>query len=134
MNIELAERLVSAAIAKAAADYHRPMCVAVCDRNGFLIAFARMDEAPVRSIDLSRGKAYTSARMGTDTDAFLERLHRENIPASYFCDEKLTGMPGGCVLKDAAGAVIGAVGISGLAPSEDLAIAKALTEIAATAH
>jgi uncharacterized protein GlcG (DUF336 family) len=123
----MAGNLVAAAIAKAKADYGRPICVAVCDRYGFLTAFVSMDDAPVRSIQLSQGKAYTSARMGVDTDAFLERLHVNNIPASYFCDDKLTGLPGGCVLKGAGG---GAVGISGLAPDEDVAIAKILVALA----
>ncbi len=130
MNAELAGNLVAAAVAKAKADYGRPICVAVCDRYGFLTAFASMDDAPVRSIQLSQGKAYTSARMGVDTDAFLERLHANNIPASYFCDDKLTGLPGGCVLKSAEGSVIGAVGISGLTPDEDLAIARTLVGLA----
>ena len=130
VNAELAGNLVAAAIAKAKADYGRPICVAVCDRYGFLTAFVSMDDAPVRSIQLSQGKAYTSARMGVDTDAFLQRLHANNIPASYFCDDKLTGLPGGCVLKGPGGGVIGAVGISGLTPDEDMAIAKALVALA----
>lgn len=134
MNAELAGQLVAAAIAKAKDDYGRPICVAVCDRYGFLTAFAAMDDAPVRSIQLSQGKAYTSARIGTDTDAFLQRLHLNNIPASYFCDDKLTGLPGGCVLKGAGGGVTGAVGISGLAPDEDLAIAKALVALASVGN
>lgn len=130
MNAELAGNLVTAAIARAKSDYGRPICVAVCDRYGFLTAFAAMDDAPVRSIQLSQGKAYTAARMDVDTDAFLERLHASNIPASYFCDEKLTGLPGGCVLKDTGGGMIGAVGISGLTPDEDVAIAQALVALA----
>jgi glc operon protein GlcG len=133
MNIELAGKLVQAAMAKSKADFAKSMCVAVCDRFGFLVAFAAMDGAPVRSIQLSQGKAYSAARMGVDTHVFLERLHRENIPASYFCDDKLTGLPGGSVLKDAKGAVIGAAGISGLAPSEDMAIAQMMVELAAAA-
>lgn len=133
MNIDLATRLVTAATAQAKAEFGRPMCVAICDRFGFLVAFAAMDGAPVRSIELSQGKAYSAARMGVDTHVFLERLHRENIPASYFCDARLTGLPGGSVIKDAAGAVTGAVGISGLAPAEDMAIARALVELAAAA-
>jgi uncharacterized protein GlcG (DUF336 family) len=39
------------------------------------------------------------------------------------CDPLLTGLPGGAVLKDSAGELIGAVGISGLAAEEDQAIA-----------
>jgi uncharacterized protein GlcG (DUF336 family) len=133
MNIELAGKLVQAAMAKSKGDFNKPMCVAVCDRYGFLVAFAAMDGAPVRSIQLSQGKAYSAARMGVDTHVFLERLHRENIPASYFCDDKLTGLPGGSVLKDAKGAVIGAAGISGLTPAEDMAVAQALVDLAAAA-
>lgn len=123
ISFQLAQTLVDKAIAKAAADFKRPICVAVCDKYGFLLAFGRMDGAPVRSIVLSQGKAYSAARMGVDTDVFLERLNRENIPASYFCDDKLTGLPGGVVLKDSKDEVIGGAGISGLKPEEDLAIA-----------
>jgi uncharacterized protein GlcG (DUF336 family) len=130
VNAELAGKLVAEAIAKTRADYGRPICVAICDRYGFLSAFASMDEAPVRSIQLSQNKAYTSARMGVDTDAFLQRLHAQNIPASYFGDDRLTGLPGGCILKSAEGSLIGAVGISGLTPDEDVAVARAVAALA----
>jgi uncharacterized protein GlcG (DUF336 family) len=129
ISLQKAQTLVEKAIEKAAAEFKRPICVAVCDQYGFLLAFGRMDGAPVRSIAISQGKAYTAARIGVNTDAFLERLHRENIPASYFCDEKLTGMPGGSVLKDANGQIVGGAGISGLAPQEDQAIANMMAEL-----
>lgn len=130
MNAEMAQKLVSAALAKAAADYGRPICVAVCDRYGFLKAFASTDGAPVRSIQLSQSKAYTSARLGADTEAFLERLHVNNLAIGYFCDDKLTALQGGCVLKDTSGGVTGGVGISGLTPDEDMVIAKTLVALA----
>ena len=126
ISLQMAQTLAAKAVDKAAREFKRPICVAVCDKYGFLLAFARMDGAPVRSIALSQGKAYSATRMGVDTDAFLERLHRENVPASYFCDDKLTGLPGGVVLKDGAGELIGGAGISGLKPEEDLAIAAML--------
>jgi hypothetical protein len=50
--------------------------------------------------DRSRCKAYTAARMGVDTSAFAVRLRRDNVPASSFCDDKLTDLPGGSVVKD----------------------------------
>ncbi|MCK0196881.1 heme-binding protein [Ancylobacter sp. 6x-1] len=129
ISYEQARRLVAEGLARASANYAgRPICVATCDAHGFLLAFARADGAPVRSIAISQGKAYSAARMGVGTDVFLERLQRENIQASSFCDPGLTGLPGGAVLKDAAGAVLGGVGISGLAPSEDQAIADGLAQ------
>ena len=129
ISLELAQTLVSRAIDKAGGEFGRPICVAVCDNYGFLLAFARMDGAPVRSIRISQGKAYTAARMGVNTDAFLERLNRENVPAGYFCDTELTGLPGGTVLKDSAGNMVGGAGISGLAPHEDQEIANMMVEI-----
>lgn len=67
-----------------------------------------------------------------NTDAFLERLHREQIQASDFCDPKITSMPGGAVLKSGAGTVIGAVGVSGLKPEEDQAIVTMLASLVAS--
>ncbi|HTI16660.1 MAG TPA: heme-binding protein [Trinickia sp.] len=131
MNLELAQALLNQAKDRIQQQFGRPACISVCDAYGFQIGFIRMDGAPVRSIALSRQKAYTCARMGVTTEAFLARLRREDVPASYFCDEGLTALPGGAVVADAHGTLIGGVGISGLAPAEDQAIADALASFAA---
>ena len=115
LTLQCSNDLIRRAIEKAAADYGRPICVAICDASGFLIAFHRVEGAPIRSIAISQGKAYTAARMQANTDALLERLRRDNIALSYFCDERLTALPGGSVIKNAEGLIAGAVGISGLA-------------------
>ncbi len=125
MDLDEAERLTGRAVAESAG-YGRPICVSVCDAQGFLVAFARMAGTPVRSIALSQAKAYTAARIGVGTAAWHERLQGLGYPASYFCDPGLTGLPGGAVLRDAGGTVLGGVGISGLLPAEDQAIADLL--------
>ena len=126
LTLELAQQLIAQALAQAQSEFKRPICVAVCDAYGFLLAYARMPGVPIRSIAISQGKAHTAARIGTNTDAFLERLRREDLPASYFCDPLLTALPGGAVLKDSTGAIVGAAGISGLAPTDDQAVANAM--------
>jgi glc operon protein GlcG len=131
LSLTLAQQLVTAAIEKATADFQRPICAAICDMHGFLTAFVRADGAPFRSITISQNKAFTAVYMGMNTDAFLERLRRDNIPASYFCDEKLTALAGGAVLKNARGAVVGGIGISGLTSAEDQVIANFIAEQAA---
>lgn len=123
MGLEMVQHLISKAIERADSEFKRPICIAVCDNHGLLLAFARMPGATLRSIPISQRKAYTAAFMGMDTDAFAQRLQRENVPASYFCDEQLTGLSGGVVLRNAAGLVIGAAGVSGLTPQEDQSIA-----------
>ncbi len=131
LSLKRANGLIHIAIEKAHADYHRPICAAVCDPSGFLLAFQRMEGAPVRSIAISQGKAYSAARMQVNTDVLLARLHRENIAPSYFCDEKITALPGGSVLKTASGSLIGSVGISGLTSEEDQIIANHLAGVIA---
>lgn len=128
MTLRAAQDLIARAIEKAATDFKRPICVAVCDAYGFLIAFARMDGAPIRSIEISRRKAFTAVRMGVSTDAFLARIHKENIEASYFGEDMLP-LPGGNPVKDTSGAIVGGVGISGLAAHEDQVIAEAVAAL-----
>ena len=128
LTLERAQALVQSAMAKATQDHGRPICVAVCDDRGLLLAFARMAGAPARGVRISQGKAYSSARMGTTTQALLERLHREQIEVGYFCDPELTALPGGSPLKDATGKLLGAIGISGLSSAEDQAITDAMAK------
>jgi uncharacterized protein GlcG (DUF336 family) len=128
LTLELAGQLLERARARAQQEFKRPICVSVCDAQGFLLAFARMEGAPVRSIQISQGKAYTAARMGVATEAVLTRLKKEGIDIGYFCDPLLTALPGGSPLRDKAGVLLGAIGVSGLASAEDHAITEAIAE------
>ncbi|HUJ13508.1 MAG TPA: heme-binding protein [Thermoanaerobaculia bacterium] len=128
MTLSTAQTIVSRAIDQAQRDFKRPICVHVCDANGFELAFARMDGAPIRSIEISRRKAFTAVRIGVPTQAFLERLRKDNLEASWFGDD-LCALPGGVPIKDGSGAIVGGVGISGLAASEDQVIAEAVAAL-----
>jgi uncharacterized protein GlcG (DUF336 family) len=123
LDLGRAQQLVSHLVGEAQQRFGKPVCVSVCDAHGFLLAFARADGTPVRSIALAQQKAYTCTRMLQTTTAFLERLRREDLAISYFCDSLLTALPGGALLADSAGQVIGAVGVSGLAPADDQQLA-----------
>ena len=129
ITLESAQKCLQHAISQAHAEFKRPVCVSVCDATGFQIAFARMDGAPIRSIAISQQKAHTATRMGMSTDAFLERLRTDNIDIGYFCDPLMTALPGGNLLKDKAGTVVGAVGVSGLKPVEDQVITEAVAKL-----
>ncbi len=123
-SLDLAQKLVGLALEKGKQDYARPFVVAVCDENGFLVAFARTDNGPIRSIQISQSKAYTAVRLGMNTDALLAKIQKENLSLAYYCDPNLTALPGGTILKKADGTIIGAIGVSGLAPYEDQAITE----------
>jgi len=127
LSLEQAQNIVTQTLAKATQDHAgRPICVAVCDERGLLLTFARMDGAPARSVRISQGKAYSSARMGSTTQAVLERLHREKIAIGYFCDPEITALPGGSPLKSQDGRLVGSLGVSGLTSAEDQALTDAM--------
>ncbi|MGO9379948.1 MAG: GlcG/HbpS family heme-binding protein [Dissulfurispiraceae bacterium] len=118
---DFVQKLLQQAIDKAKADFGKPICVTISDQAGEMLGFLKMDGAPLRSIQISQRKAYTAARMGVSTGAFMERLQRDKFLASDF-DAFFTGLPGGTPLKNNEGGIIGAIGVSGLAASEDQAI------------
>ena len=132
MSLEMVQNLVSKAVEQANSEFKRPICVAICDTHGLLLAFMRVPGATLRSVPIAQRKAYTAAFMEMDTDAFAERLKRENVSANYFCDEQLTGLPGGVILKDSAGVIVGAAGVSGLTPQEDQSIASMMAALSQT--
>ncbi len=127
--VETAQALMARAAEKSRSDHGRPISVAMCDSHGFLMAFSRSDGAPIRTIQIALSKAYTAIRMDSSTDAFLARLRSEGLEISNFCDPLLTAMPGGALLKNEHGKILGSVGISGLAPKDDQGIANYIAEL-----
>lgn len=126
LDLRSAHFLVERGIARVREMNARDVCFSLCDAQGFLISFARMDRAPIRSIAIAQRKAYTSVRVEMGTQAFRDRLAREDLSLSDFCDPELTALPGGAVIRNAQGAPIGGIGVSGLAPAEDQQLADGI--------
>ena len=98
--------------------------VAVADVHGDLVCVARMDGAPVSSIQVAMNKAWTAARERKPTKDIGEKVkHPEKgHDIAYYGDPKYVGWGGGIpVVKN--GQVIGAVAVSGLSSNEDISLA-----------
>ena len=63
ITIEAAERIIKAAEARAQ-EMGKPMCIAICDEDGTLKAFRRMNGAPLLSVQIAQDKAYTAISFG----------------------------------------------------------------------
>jgi glc operon protein GlcG len=99
--------------------------IAVCDAHGDLIAFARMDGAPLSSITIAMNKAYSAARERKPSKEIgnAARHPEKGFDIGYFGDPRFTGWGGGApVLKH--GKVVGAVAVSGLPQDEDIELAE----------
>ncbi len=103
-----------------------PMCIAVVDESGHLIAFKRMDHGKALSTTLAQDKAYTSAISRKSTADYNEAA----VPGSLVngiqtaAGGRFSTVGGGMpVVVD--GTVVGAIGLSGGAPEQDMACAEA---------
>lgn len=99
--------------------------IAVVDAHGDLIAFARMDGAPLSSITIAMNKAYSAARERKPSKEIgnAARNPDKGFDIGYFGDPRFTGWGGGVpVWRD--GRVVGAIAVSGLPQTEDIELAE----------
>ena len=127
MNITLAqaETVIAAAKEKSIA-IDTKMNIAVVDAGANLVAFARMDGAWLGSLDISIKKAKT-ARFFNMNAGDIGGLSQPG--GSLYNIEHSNGglitFPGGVPIKNAAGDVIGAIGVSGSSVENDHIVADA---------
>jgi glc operon protein GlcG len=113
-----------------AARMQKSVVVAVADPHGELIAFARMDGAPISSIRIAANKAWTAARERKPTKEIGEKVRHpeKGHDIAYYGDPRFVGWGGGLpIWKD--GSVAGAVAVSGLSSSEDIDLATLALEL-----
>jgi uncharacterized protein GlcG (DUF336 family) len=116
LPLETAQAIVRGALADARARSAKPLAVIVLDAGGHPVAFAREDAASLFRFDIARAKAVGALGMGDDTRAIAERA--KGNPVFYQSVTAAVGgniafSPGGVLVRNAGGDVIGAVGISG---------------------
>jgi uncharacterized protein GlcG (DUF336 family) len=126
-NITLAQaqKVTDAAIQKSE-ELGVKMNIAVVDAGTNLVAFSKMDDAWLGSIDIAQKKARTARYFNMDTGE-IGKLSQPGGPL-YNIEHSNNGLitfPGGVVIKDENGTIIGAVGVSGSTVEDDHAVASA---------
>jgi uncharacterized protein GlcG (DUF336 family) len=125
LTLEAANAVVEAAKAEAQS-LGKAMDIAVTDEAGHLLCFARMDNAPIMSIDIAIDKAYTAATFGIPTHVWHDFIKddpplRDGAPSGI---KRLVVFGGGYPIT-VDGQVVGAIGVSGGHYSEDQKVAEA---------
>lgn len=125
LDIEDARRIIAAARSKAV-EIGVPMCIAIADDSGNLVAFERMDGGKITSITIAIDKAYTAAAAKKATHEY-GAASQPGAPA-YGINSAIGGrlmVVGGGLPIFADGAVVGSIGISSGTPAQDLEVAHA---------
>jgi uncharacterized protein GlcG (DUF336 family) len=131
ITLSQATTIVEAALEKGRETSCAPLAVAVLDDGGHLKAFAREDGAGILRPDIAMGKAWGALGMGVGTRALARRIAEQPLAQPFFTalnamsGGRVVPVPGGVLIRDAGGAVIGAVGISGDTSDKDEACALA---------
>lgn len=128
LTLESAQRIVAAALRHGGELQLNPLAIAVLDARGALKAFAAEEKTSLSRGDIAIGKASGALAMGMGSRSLAKRgrevPHFVNAIAQIV-PRGLVPVPGGVLIRDAAGDVLGAVGVSGDASEKDEAVAMA---------
>ena len=132
LTLDVARKILDAALAKAIEKKLKPLVVTVLDARGCVKLSAAQDGTSLLRSEIAHGKAYGALAMGMGSRALFQRAQEQ----AYFIDAvntlaqgRLVPVPGG-VLIQSGGVLLGAVGISGDTSDNDEACAIAGIEAA----
>jgi uncharacterized protein GlcG (DUF336 family) len=122
LTLDQAETIVRAARAAGAEKKLKPLAIVVLDARGVVRAAIGQDGISLMRFDVAFGKAYGALGAGVGSRA-LDKMARER---PHFMEAfvaasggRCVPVPGGVLIRDKAGEVLGAVGISGDASDND---------------
>jgi uncharacterized protein GlcG (DUF336 family) len=123
LTLEGAHQAIHAATGKAG-ELGVPVCVAVVDQAGVLLAFERLDGAPALSIQLAQDKAYTVTAFGLPTRQWYPLIADEPALLHGIVKADRLMIFGGGAPVTVDGQIVGAVGVSGGSAEQDDSIAS----------
>ncbi|WP_286978777.1 heme-binding protein [Pseudomonas sp.] len=116
LTLEMATRITQCAMAVGAEIKSAPLTVAVLDAGGHLISLQRQDGASLLRPQIAIGKAWGAVALGKGSRFIAADAQKRPAfigAVNNLADGNLVPAPGGVLIRDAQGEVIGAVGITG---------------------
>lgn len=116
ITLQQARTITDAALARGAEIDCAPLTVAVLDPGGHVVSLSRQDGSGIVRPQIATGKAWGALGMGFGTRELARRA--EAMPGFFTAlasasEGRMVPVPGGVLVRDAEGRVLGAVGISG---------------------
>lgn len=136
LTLDTAQTLVSAALAEARRRGLQPLAIVVLDGCGSVKAAAAEDGTSLKRFEIAHGKAYGALALGLGSRALAKRAVEQPsfiAAVTHAVGGSLVPVPGGVLLRDDAGELIGAAGASGDLSDNDEAALLAGIEAAGLA-
>jgi uncharacterized protein GlcG (DUF336 family) len=122
ITLAQADRLIDAVLKRGAELDCRPLAVIVVEPGCKVKAFKKEDGASMIRFEMAYGKAYAALAMGRASRLVKVRAEQKPIFMRYLISasgEQIFPEGGGLQIRDAAGEVIGAVGVTGDSEERD---------------
>jgi uncharacterized protein GlcG (DUF336 family) len=115
VSLEAASIIVDQALAKGRAMKFQPLAVAVLDPRGCLKTYKAEDGASLMRFDIAFGKAWGALGLGFGTRELQRRAEWSVFfnALEVMAEGKMVPVPGGVLIRNNAGLIVGAVGVSG---------------------
>ena len=133
LDLEVARTIVAGARAHAASAGFKPMTVVVLDAGGHVVAVEREDGSSTKRFEIGFGKAHGAIALGMGSRSIMERAEQQPYfiaAVTHAAGGALVPVPGGVLVRDGEGALLGAVGVTGDTSENDEAAAVAGIEAA----
>ena len=127
LTLDQARGIVAAARTHGQDSGFKPLTVVVLDAGGHVLAVEREDGSSTKRFEVAYGKAHGAVSLGMGSRALMNRAEQQPyfIAAVTNSVGALVPVPGGVLVRDADGTLLGAVGISGDTSDNDEAAAVA---------
>lgn len=133
INLARARMMVRKALLKGRELELKPLSVVVLDAGGHVRAFEREDGASPGRFAIAHGKAYGSIMLGMAGTAQMARADQQAyfmVAVNGLFGGQVVPVPGGVLVRNGRGAIIGAVGVTGDSSENDAICAIAGIEAA----
>ena len=123
ITLENAKKILSAAESFALGKQYT-VAIAIVDTGGNLVAFEKMDNTQVGSIEVAMGKAKTANNFKRPTKALEDAVANGGVGLRVLA-LPVYPLEGGEPIFSADGKIIGAIGVSGMTSGQDVEVVKA---------
>jgi uncharacterized protein GlcG (DUF336 family) len=121
LTLDVARKILDAALAKAVEKKLKPLVVTVLDARGCIKITAAQDGTSLLRSEVAHGKAYGALAMGMGSRALFQRAKDQPYfigAVNTLAQGRLVPVPGGVLIQD-GDVLLGAVGISGDSSDND---------------